>query len=60
MRAPVRAPTPKKAVSVPNTSGPPPSVCFAKTGNSTLKLNESVLTTITTRSAISTSRVRAT
>ena len=53
--APPSAPRPKKAVSTPNTSGPPPSVCLAITGSSTLKLKEKVLTTVTIISAISTS-----
>ncbi len=47
--APASAPTPKLALSNPNTSGPEASVCAASTGSSTLKLIASVeITSIST------------
>ena len=42
-RAPTRAPVPKLAERIPNTSGPAPSVSDASTGTSTWKLKPTVL-----------------
>ena len=59
-RAPMRAPAPKQAVTIPKTSGPDNSVCFASTGSRTLKLNESVVTSRTVASSTPASGTRRT